>query len=411
MVLAAAKVGGEICERYLKQPGVLGELIAGMIIGPYVLGSRIPIPGLGTLFTAPQPGVSIPVSNELYALGQIAVIILLFMAGLETDFKQFFKYAGPATVIAIGGVVVPFVLGVLATVIFVPEVTHFAQPEALFIGATMVATSVGITARILSDIKKLDTPEGVTILAGAVVDDVLGILVLAIVVGISRGEGGVSGKEIAFITFKAVGVWIAIMGLGLLFSKQIEKLINWFKSDGASLALGLAFCFLASGIAELCGLAAIIGSYAMGLALSDRKISNKLVKSLEPVFYFLVPVFFVVMGMLVDFGSMSQDILFGVVLSILAVISKVFGCGLPSLGVGFNRRGAIRIGIGMLPRGEVALIVAGVGLANGVIPTDMFGVAVMMTMVTTLLAPIFLVPLFEKGGSGLKNKNKKEIKA
>jgi len=404
VILAAAKIGGEVCERYLKQPSVLGELISGMIIGPFVLGSKIIIPGLGALFASPQPGVAIPVSNELYALGQIAVIILLFMAGLETDFKQFFKYAGPATVVAIGGVVAPFFLGAAATVMFVPEITSMTHTTALFMGSIMVATSVGITARILSDINRLDTPEGVTILAGAVVDDVLGILILAVVVGLSRGEGGISSGDIAVIALKAVGVWIGITGLGLLLSRHIERLILWFKSEGATLALGLAFCFLAAGIAELFGLAAIIGSYAMGLALSDREIAHTLEKELRSVFNFLVPVFFVVMGMLVDFSSMTHAITFGIVLSLLAVISKVFGCGLPALGVGFNKIGAWRIGIGMLPRGEVALIVAGVGLANRVIQSDMFGVAVMMTMVTTLLAPIFLVPAFKKGGSGLKKK-------
>jgi len=405
LILTAAKIAGEICERYLKQPGVLGELIAGMIIGPYVLGSKIIIPGLGALFASPQPGVTIPVSNELYALGQIAVIILLFMAGLETDFKQFFKYAGPATVVAIGGVVFPFVLGAAATIFFIHDIHSITHPEALFVGAIMVATSVGITARILSDINKLDTPEGVTILAGAVVDDVLGILILAIVVGVSRGEGGITGGTIALIAIKAVGIWIGITGMGLLLSKQIERFLLWFKNEGALLALGLAFCFLAAGIAELFGLAAIIGSYAMGLALSEREISHRLEKALTPVFDFLVPVFFVVMGMLVDFSSMTHAILFGIVLSTLAVLSKIFGCGLPAMAVGFNRIGATRIGIGMLPRGEVALIVAGVGLANKVIQTDIFGVAVMMTMITTLLAPIFLVPSFQKGGSGLRKEN------
>ena len=404
VILLAAKIGGEICVRYLKQPSVLGELVMGMLIGPYALGHFISIPGLGILFSLPAPGTLIPVSVELYSIAQIAVIILLFIAGLETDFKQFMKYAFPATIIAIGGVVFPFFFGAWATMVFIPDVTSIFDVRALFMGAIMTATSVGITARVLSDIGKLNTPEGVTILAGAVVDDVIGILILAVVVGLAKSGGHVSGGEVAIIGVKAVGVWLGIMIIGLLLSKQIEKLLNWFKSEGAVVAVAMSFCFLASAVAELFGLAMIIGAYAFGLALSTREISKKLIHALEGVNQFLVPVFFVVMGMLVDFGAMSNAVTFGIVVSILAIIGKVFGCGIPALGVGFNIRGGWRVGMGMLPRGEVALIVAGVGLASGAVGLDIFGVSVMMTMVTTLMAPIFLVPLFKSGGPGTKEK-------
>jgi len=402
LILMGAKIGSEVCERYLRQPGVLGELVAGMIIGPYALGKFAQIPGLGPLFPPPNPGSTIPVSVELYAFAQVAVVILLFIAGLETDYRQFMRYGGPASVVAAGGVITPFFLGAWATTLFVPGVSSMAHPVALFMGAAMVATSVGITARVLSDIHKLDTPEGVTILAGAVVDDVLGILVLAIVVSLASGGGeSLSIGRVGLIAVKAIGVWLGIMGIGILLAKRIEKVLHWFKSDGATLALAMALCFLAAGVAELFGLAMIIGSYAIGLALSSReKLSEFLVDHLRPLYQVMVPIFFVVMGMLVDFGAMRHAVIFGIVLSLLGVVSKVFGCGLPALGVGFNRVGAFRIGIGMLPRGEVALIVAGVGLAAGAIDSAMFGVAIMMTMVTTLLAPIILVPAFRKGGSG-----------
>lgn len=400
IILIVAKVAGEVCEVYLKQPGVLGELCAGMLIGPYLLGGYITIPHIGPLFVAPHGGNGIPVSNELYAFAQIAAIILLFMAGLETDLRQFLRYGGPAFVIALGGVFFPFVLGAWATV-FLGFAPSFMHPTALFMGAIMTATSVGITARVLSDIGKIDTPEGVTILASAVVDDVLGILVLAIVVSLSR-QGSVSLGALGMIGLKAFGFWVGLTASVILLSRYIERFLNLFETKGATLALSLALCFLASAAAELFGLAMIIGAYSMGLGLSEREIKHRLEEALTPIYGFMVPVFFVVMGMLVNFEAMQGALLFGVVISILAVISKLFGAGLPALAVGFNKIGALRIGIGMLPRGEVALIVAGVGLSAGVIRSAGFGVAIMMTLITTLLAPIFLVPAFQKRKEGTR---------
>ncbi len=410
VILLAAKIGGEICERFLKQPGVLGELVMGMLIGPYALGI-LPIPGFGPLFPLPLADTLsgqvsfIPVSNELYALAQIAVVILLFVAGLETDLKQFLRYGGGASLIAIGGVVFPFILGSWLAVLF-GVANSIGDPSALFVGAIMTATSVGITARVLSDIRKLDTPEGVTILAGAVIDDVLGILVLAIVVSLAS-TGSVSGAEIGIVFGKALGFWLALTGVGIILSPWISKVISLFKVEGAKIGLALALAFFCAALAEMFGLAMIIGAYSIGLALSSTKLAKILREPLEAVYYALVPIFFVVMGMLVDFGAMGQVIWFGIALSLIAVISKIIGCGIPSLAVGFNRKGALRIGIGMMPRGEVALIVAGVGLTNGIIGPDVFGVVIMMTIVTTLLAPIALVPIFNSPGSGLR-KNKSQ---
>lgn len=405
-ILLAAKVGGEICERFLKQPAVLGELVSGVIIGPFALGGLLNLPYFGAIFPVPDSLSGVPVSTELYAFAQLAAVILLFMSGLETDLRQFLRYGLKATIIALGGVITPFVLGAWGTVVF-GLAKSFMDPVALFVGATMTATSVGITARVLSDIKKLDTPEGVTILAGAVVDDVLGILVLAIVVSLSKVSaigGEVSTAAIVKIGLKAVLFWLGVTGLGILFAEKIEKIFRKFTTSGSLVMLGLFLCFLISAIAEAFGLAMIIGAYSIGLALSETKMAKDLEHTMTPIYQFMVPVFFCVMGMLVNVEAMGGTLLFGIVLTILAIISKIFGCGLPALTVGFNLRGASRIGIGMLPRGEVALIVAGVGLANQVISQEIFGVSILMTLVTTLLAPIFLVKLFASGQSGLKAK-------
>ncbi len=402
VILAGAKVGGEICQRFLKTPPVLGELLVGIIIGPFALG-QIPIPGLGPLFEAPHGnGGAVPVSTELYSVSQIAAVVLLFVAGLETDLKQFLRFAGPASAVAMGGVVFPFLFGVGATLLFAPgnlegeSLLH----AALFVGAVMTATSVGITARVLNDIGRLDSPEGVTILAGAVVDDVLGILVLTIVVGLAEPDQQATVGSVALVGVKAVGFWLALMAGGILCAKYISTALRSFKVSGSAIALALALAFLAAGLAESFGLAMIIGAYTIGLALSGTPLARQLEEPIMSVYHALVPIFFVVMGMLVDVTAMAGVLLFGGVVSVLAIIGKVAGSGVPALLVGFNRVGSWRIGIGMLPRGEVALIIAGIGLSRGIIGSDVFGVAILMTVVTTFIAPLILVPSFASGGEG-----------
>lgn len=402
VILAAAKLGGELFERWLKQPSVLGELLAGVLIGPYALGG-MELPFIGSLFghgVEVGSGSVIPVSNELWAVAQIGAVILLFFAGLETDFDLFFRYSGPALATATGGVILPFVFGDLATVAF-GFASGFLDPTALFMGAIMTATSVGITARVLGDIHRLDTPEGVTILAGAVLDDVLGIIVLAVVVSLGT-SGDVSLGNLALVGGKALGFWLGLMAVGILLSKWISRFLKSFQSGGAALGLALAIAFFSAALAEMFGLAMIIGAYTIGLALSRTEMAEELREPMESVYHASVPIFFVVMGMLVNFQAMSSVVVFGLVISFLAVIGKVVGCGVPALAVGFNMWGASRIGIGMMPRGEVALIVAGVGLSSGIIQQDLFGVSIMMTFITTVLAPLGLVPIFKRGGRGTR---------
>ena len=414
IILVAAKIGGEVSERFLKIPPVLGELGAGILISPFLLGG-IHWFGGGAIFEIPHDAAAgLPVEPQLFFVAQLAAVVLLFEAGLETDREQFMKYVKPATAVAAGGVILPFVMGFAATVLlgFASMDSILEMVPALFVGAIMTATSVGITARVLADIRKLDSPEGVTVLAGAVVDDVLGIIILAIVVGIAE-EGTVTAGSIGVIFLKAVGFWLGLMIIGSLVSNYLSKVVLWFKSAGASLVLALSLAFIASAVAEIYfGLAMIIGAYTMGLALSSTELKHQVEGSMRSVNNFLVPIFFVVIGMQVDFTafgagdtSLTAAIIFAVVLTVFAVISKLFGAGIPALFVGFNRIGATRIALGMLPRGEVALIIAGIGLTSGVIGQDIFGVAIVMTVVTTVVAPVFLIPAF-KGGSGLKSGGK-----
>jgi len=408
VIIITARFFGLIFSRYLKQPRVLGELVAGMVIGPYALGSfRLPLLDQ-PLF--PSLDTTLPVSPELYGLAVVASIVLLFLAGLETDLPTFLKYSLVGSLVGIGGVVLSFFLGDMVAVLLLPGVDSFMSPTALFLGTLSTATSVGITARILSEKRKLSSPEGVTILAGAVLDDVLGIVLLAVVVGISKVQMGGTSVEwgkVAWIALKAFGFWLICTALGILFAKRISKGLKWLRSNDAIAGVSLGLALFLAGLAEIAGLAMIIGAYVVGLSLSQTDMANELRERLHGVYQFLVPVFFCVMGMMVDFSAMKGIILFGVIYTFFAILGKILGCGIPAFLWGFNLRGAFRIGAGMLPRGEVTLIIAGIGLSTGAIGHDMFGVAIMTLLIASIIAPPVLIKSFQ-GGFGMKHKHKTE---
>ena len=414
VILFAARIGNIIAER-IKLPGVLGELGAGIIIGPFMLGA-ISFPGFHDgLF--PVFSSNFPISPELYGFATIASIILLFVVGLETDIKLFLKYSVVGSVVGISGVLFSFLAGNLLGVILLPHILEgtfgFFSPSCIFLGVMSTATSVGISARILSEKRKLDSPEGVTILAGAVIDDVLGIIMLALGLGIiaaSKEHGTINWGHIGIIAAKAIGIWLAATLIGIIAARKISILLKWFrdKSHIALMALGLALILAA--LFEEANLAMIIGAYVMGLSLSKTDISHVIQENLHHIYAFLVPVFFAVMGMLVDVSLFFswKIVLFGLLYSFLAVLAKVFGCGIPAMFCNFNFRGAMRIGIGMLPRGEVALIIAGIGLASGILNQEIFAIGIMMTLITTVAAPPALVAIFKNDKSGLR-KHEEEL--
>jgi len=401
IIIISARLGGIIFRRWLKLPEVLGELSSGMLIGPFALG-QVSIAGFGPLF--PLTGDIISVSQPLYGLATLASILLLFMAGLETNLALFLRYSFAGVVVGVGGVVFSFGLGAYCAVWFgISE--HIMDPGALFLGVISTATSVGITARILAERKKTDTPEGVTIMAAAVLDDVLGIVLLAVVVGMTQivpGENSIPWREIGLVAGKAFGFWLVCTALGIVLARRISSILKVLKSPAAITSLALGLALLLAALSEKSGLAMIIGAYIMGLSLSTTDLAQFLEEQLKGIYDLIVPVFFCVMGMMVDFSTMPSVLVMGLVYSILATLAKVLGCGIPALFVGFNVRGSLRVGFGMLPRGEVALIIAGMGLSMGVISPSIFGVAIMMTVLTTLIAPPMLISLFH-GGSGVKN--------
>ena len=413
VIVLAARVGNMLFTR-LNLPGVVGELMTGVLIGPYVLGA-LPLPGFPHGFFHVHESIAsgaIPVSPELYGICSIASIVLLFLVGLETDIGMFMRYSLAGSAVGIGGVLVSFLMGDLMVMLFSPmlfnEQLGFFDAPCLFLGIVSTATSVGISARILSEKRKLDSPEGVTILAGAVIDDVLGMILLAIGMGVisaSKGGGGIDWGYIGIIAFKAVFVWLTATAVGLLVARKISTLLKWFGDRSVIAVMALALAFILAGLFEEAGLAMIIGAYVMGLSLSRTDLSHVIQEKLHPLHVFLVPVFFTVMGMLVDVRVlMSKDVLlFGMLYTAIAMGSKIVGCGLPALFVNFNMRGALRIGVGMLPRGEVTLLIAGTGLAAGLLNPKIFGIIVFMTFCAALASPPLLVKLFSNAASGVRN--------
>ena len=428
VIIFAARFCGDFAKK-IKTPSVLGELLAGIIIGPYLLGGiGLPLHGMeeglfgflqtvtvtGASGSAELANITFPAyHSSLYAIATVGSILLLFMSGLETDLRMFFRYSLVGTLVGIGGVVFSFAFGAGVGKYMLGY--DFMHPCSLFLGILCTATSVGITARILSEKKKIDTPEGVTTLAAAVIDDVLGIICLAIVMGIAAvpAGAGTDWAAIGIISAKCIGFWLAATAIGLLLAGYVAKFLKTFKSATVFSCLAFGFALLLAGIFEQQGLAMIIGAYVMGLSLSKTDISFALQRSLHPLYNFLVPVFFVVMGMLVDIRVFTNPTVLkiGAVYSLLAILAKIIGCALPALFMNFNFLGALRIGTGMVPRGEVALIIAGIGMTtiyNGqpVLNSELFGVAIIMTLVTTIIAPPLLSVVLGLKGKGVKKENK-----
>jgi len=458
IIIFAAKLGGMLATLF-KLPSILGELAAGIAIGPWALGgigfgegvfkyglfngvalrsineaatlaggaeSTFPLfgttAGNGALFDATSPA--------LYGIATLASIILLFLSGLETNLKMFLKYSFVGLMVGLGGVIFSFLFGDLCAVYLLPHFfpTKFGflasmplgnaimQAAPMYMGIMSTATSVGITARILSERKKMDSEEGVSIMAGAVIDDVLGLIVLAIGNGIigataaaaGSAKGGVPWGQIGMVAIKAFGVWLGATLVGVMVARKISWLLKLFKSPQAIATLAFGLSMILAGFFEFMGLAMIIGAYVMGLALSRTDLKNMIQETLAPVYTFLVPIFFCVMGMMVDVNAlMSKPVLiFGGIYTALAVFAKILGCAIPSWCCGFNLLGGLRIGTGMVPRGEVALIIAGLGLSNGFLSQEIFGIGILMTLVTTVVAPPALVGLFIPKAKGVRHPRK-----
>ena len=421
-IILLARLFGMAAAR-VKVPAVMGELVAGIVFGPYALGG-VALPGFphGLFpFCATTPGV--PLDPLLYSVATLGSIALLFQSGLETDVRTFFRYSVAGTVVGIGGIVCSFLCGAVVGRYVLGW--SFIDPRTLFLGILCTATSVGISARILSEQNAMGSPEGVTIMAAAVIDDVLGIVCLAVVAGIAAVElkgGGMDWASIGKITFRCFALWLGATALGLAFSRRIADLLKCFKAPAAFPTLAFGFALMLAGLFERAGLAMIVGAFVMGLSLSRTDVAFRIRTALVPIGAFLVPVFFVAMGMLVDIRVLRDPSVLGVglIFACMAALGKIVGCALPSLAMGFTPTGALRVGIGMVPRCEVVLIIAGIAAttlmkdpAGGPSPVPifdsrLFGIAVIMPLVTALLAPPLLGAALRIPRKGVKRERRDE---
>jgi Kef-type K+ transport system membrane component KefB len=389
LILVGARLGGALFERF-DLPAVLGELLAGVLIG-----------NLGLLGVHAFEGVR--QLGALDLLAEIGVLFLLFQVGLESDVRKMVAVGASSLLVAILGVLAPMLLGYVVSSAFLPghhALTHW------FVGATLCATSVGITARVLADLKRTQSNEGRIILGAAVIDDVLGLIVLAVVAGIIQAaDRGVAFEPIAAlgIVAKSVGFLAGAVVVGQWLSRRTFALATGLRGAGVLLTVALAFCFGLAFLAAWAGLAPIVGAFAAGLILDEVHYEGLRARDhqrrgipelLEPISTFLVPVFFVLMGMRVDLSvfAAGEVLGFAAVLTVAAIAGKQ-ACSLGVLEKGTDR---LAVGLGMIPRGEVGLIFAGIGATltiggQRVVDAAVYSAVVMMVAVTTLLTPPLLV--------------------
>lgn len=382
-VLVAAKLLGELAER-IGQPSVLGELVAGVLLGQSVLGV---IPAHG------------PAADVVHVLAELGVVLLLFEIGLETDLRELFR-VGPASLsVATVGVVLPFALGFVYWA-YVPHAATTGVANltttAIFVGATLTATSVGITARVLSDLQKMHTPEARIIIGAAVIDDVLGLVILAVVSGLAAGVS-VGALAVLRILGLAVGFLVLAVLVGRYAAPRLFDLVVRMRVRYVLLVFAMAFVLGLSGVAALVGSALIIGSFAAGLILSGINQFDTIEREVRPIVSVFAPIFFVSVGAsvnvrLLDPSHAGTRSILGVaaVLTVLAVVGKL-AAGWAAPWVRFRR---LVVGVGMVPRGEVGLIFADIGRRAGILNEAIFGAILLMIMATTFVAPPGLKLLF-----------------
>lgn len=377
IIFVLAKAAAEVFQR-VRQPTVIGELLIGVAIGPHAL-RLIDVPLLDT-----HEGLSFVYE----VMAELGLVVLLFFVGLETRLDELLRVGPRSLTVAVLGVALPFALGAAFMAL-----TDHPNTEALFVGAALVATSVGITARVLRDLGVLASKEARIILGAAVADDILALLVLAAVTQMGQ-EGGVDVGEVMVTAVVAVAfvAFTALVGTRAVrrYSLHLERL----QIPNAPLVVALALMLGLSAAAGELGLAGIIGAFLAGIMLAESREQLQLERRAQPIYEFLVPFFFVLTGAKVDLGAFSEGGTIGLALVItgLAVLGKLVGCGVGGYGLG--RRSMLILGLGMVPRGEIGFVVASVALSQGAVGADVFSSVVFMSIATTLLVPPVLSMLY-----------------
>lgn len=374
LLLIAAKAGG-LASRRFKMPEVLGALLAGVVLGPVLLNL-------------------VPYDADIRLLSNLGVILLMFLAGLETDLGQFKKAGTSSLAIAAAGVLLPLALGTLSAFLF------FKDPmENLFVGVILTATSVSITVETLTELGKLNSRPGIHILGAAVIDDVLGLLLISVLLGLAGGntDGSLAAAMAGIGVFCLAGV------LAIVFLPQlIDRLTRKMQPGRTLLTFALAFVLLAACAAEKAGIAAITGAYLFGLLLSQFSHKEYLERNVKAISSgFLSPVFFASVGLEARLDGFDWNVvLITLVLFAAAVAGKVIGCGAAARLFRMSRREAAQIGVGMVSRGEVAIITANIGLQNHLITQEVFLPTLLVVLLTTIATPVLLKLAFAHRRAG-----------
>ncbi|QSQ08431.1 Na(+)/H(+)-K(+) antiporter GerN [Koleobacter methoxysyntrophicus] len=366
VILLTTKIMGFISKRFA-QPAVLGELLAGLILGPSLLGI-------------------IKDSSMLRDLAEIGVILLMFIAGLETDVQELAESGKSSSLTALGGVILPLAGGTLFALYFGKTLT-----QSLFLGTVLTATSVSISVQTLMEMNKLKSREGITILGAAVIDDILGIIILTMVAGYIMGT-----NSLGLLIIKMTGFFVLTYIFGRVLVRKLARLFAHAPIKEGLTTITLVIIFVFAYLAERAGIAAIIGAYMAGLLFSNAPYRDKISHRMHVIAYSLfVPIFFISIGVRAQIKMAAVSVPFVLLFIAVAVLSKAIGCGIGAYLSGFNPMGAIRIGTGMIARGEVALIVGSLGLKMGIIDKSIFSIIVVMVIFTTLVTPILLKTVFK----------------
>ena len=382
LLLFAAKLMAELFLR-LKLPIVLGELLAGMIVGPFALGSFLVIDGRQV----------IQITDEIRILGEIGAIVILFMAGLEMTPKEFLRGGKASFTVGTLGVVVPFFAGLLIFQMF-----GFDALQSMMIATALTATSIAISIQVLNEFGKIKTPEARLIIGAAVVDDILAIAVLSVVTSMAV-DGGIDSIDITEVTItilEVLGFFAVMLLVAVLVIPRVITPRLW-RAKGSVEGITTASFFGAAALAGTLGLSPIVGAFAVGMALSTAKVFEKVETYIEKVGLIFAPLFFAIIGAQVDLRAVNIEILIiSGILIVIAIATKLLGCGLPAILFLKSKAQGMRVGIGMISRGEVGLIVAGVGVTSGVLTSDVYSTIVIMVAVTTIITPIWLKMEYRK---------------
>ena len=396
ILLFAAKLMAELFLR-LKLPIVLGELIAGMIVGPFALG------GLQII----DRKQLLQINDEIKILGEMGAIVILFMAGLEMTPKEFLKGGKAAFVVGTLGVVIPFFVGLAVFQLF-----GFDALQSMLIATALTATSIAISIQVLSEFGKLKTPEARLIIGAAIVDDILAIAVLSVVTSIAGSDGGVDNIDITEVTItilQVLGFFAIMLIVAVVVIPKVITPRIW-KAKGSVEGIATAAFFGAAALAGSIGLSPIVGAFAVGMALSTTKVFEKVENYVGKIGLIFAPLFFAIIGAQVDLRAVDLNILLlSAVIVIVAVTTKLFGCGLPAMYFLKSKQKGMRVGIGMISRGEVGLIVAGVGITAGILTSEVYSTIIIMVVVTTIITPIWLKIEYRKEQKNDNNESNKTV--